>query len=41
MDVKKQITQEYLQQGCEYRQLQAKYVISRTTFVVIGHTLFF
>jgi transposase-like protein len=31
MDLKEQIIQEYLQQGCGYRKLQAKYGISRTT----------
>jgi hypothetical protein len=30
MDLKEQIIQEYLQQGCGYRKLQAKYGISRT-----------
>ena len=31
MDLKEQIIQEYLQQGCGYRKLQDKYGISRTT----------
>jgi len=31
MDLKEQIIQEYLQQGCGYRKLQSKYGISRTT----------
>lgn len=31
MDIKEQIIQEYLQQGCGYRKLQDKYGISRTT----------
>lgn len=31
MDLKEQIIQEYLQQGCGYRKLQAKYGIGRTT----------
>jgi transposase-like protein len=31
MDQKEQIIQEYLNTGCGYRQLQAKYGISRTT----------
>jgi transposase-like protein len=31
MDLKEQIIQEYLQQGCGYRSLQDKYGISRTT----------
>ena len=31
MDLKDQIIQEYLQQGCGYRNLQDKYGISRTT----------
>jgi transposase-like protein len=31
MDLKEQIIQEYLQQGCGYRKLQNKYGISRTT----------
>ena len=31
MDIKEQIILEYLQQGCGYRKLQAKYGISRTT----------
>lgn len=31
MDQKDQIIQEYLNTGCGYRQLQAKYGISRTT----------
>src|SRR5258705_13953282 len=31
MDLKEQIIQEYLQQGCGYRKLQAKHGISRTT----------
>ncbi|HXP52291.1 MAG TPA: helix-turn-helix domain-containing protein [Bacteroidia bacterium] len=31
MDLKEQIIREYLEQGCGYRKLQAKYGISRTT----------
>lgn len=31
MDLKEQIIKEYLEQGCGYRKLQAKYGISRTT----------
>jgi len=31
MDLKDQIILEYLEQGCGYRKLQAKYGISRTT----------
>lgn len=31
MDFKEQIIQEYLEQGCGYRKLQAKYGIGRTT----------
>jgi transposase-like protein len=31
MDIKNQIIQEYLNTGCGYRKLQAKYGISRTT----------
>lgn len=31
MDLKNQIIQEYLTQGCGFRQLAAKYGISRTT----------
>jgi transposase-like protein len=31
MDLKEQIINEYLEQGCGYRKLQAKYGISRTT----------
>ena len=31
MDLKEQIIQEDLQQGCGYRKLQDKYGISRTT----------
>ncbi len=31
MDLKKQIIQEYLTQGCGFRKLAAKYGISRTT----------
>jgi transposase-like protein len=31
MDIKNQIIQEYLNKGCGYRKLQAKYGISRTT----------
>ena len=31
MDLKEQIILEYLQQGCGYRTLQAKYGVSRTT----------
>ena len=31
MDLKDQIIQEYLTQGCGYRMLQAKYGISRTS----------
>jgi hypothetical protein len=31
MDLKEQIIQEYLQQGCGYRKLQDKYGIGRTT----------
>jgi transposase-like protein len=31
MDIKDQIIQEYLNTGCGYRKLQAKYGISRTT----------
>jgi len=31
MDLKEQIILEYLEQGCGYRKLQAKYGISRTT----------
>jgi transposase-like protein len=31
MDLKDQIIREYLEQGCGYRKLQAKYGISRTT----------
>lgn len=31
MDLKDQIIKEYLEQGCGYRMLQAKYGISRTT----------
>jgi transposase-like protein len=31
MDIKEQIILEYLEQGCGYRKLQAKYGISRTT----------
>jgi transposase-like protein len=31
MDLKEQIIKEYLEQGCGYRMLQAKYGISRTT----------
>jgi transposase-like protein len=31
MDLKNQIIQEYLQQGCGYRKLQEKYGIGRTT----------
>ena len=31
MDLKEQIILEYLDQGCGYRKLQAKYGISRTT----------
>ena len=31
MDLKDQIIQEYLTQGCGYRMLQAKYGISKTT----------
>lgn len=31
MDLKEQIIQEYLRQGCGYRKLQDKYGISRTT----------
>lgn len=31
MDIKNQIIQEYLAQGCGFRQLAAKYGISRTT----------
>lgn len=31
MDLKEQIIREYLDQGCGYRSLQAKYGISRTT----------
>jgi Trp operon repressor len=31
MELKEQIIQEYLNTGCGYRKLQAKYGISRTT----------
>jgi transposase-like protein len=31
MDIKNQIIEEYLNTGCGYRKLQAKYGISRTT----------
>ncbi|MBL0132712.1 MAG: helix-turn-helix domain-containing protein [Chitinophagaceae bacterium] len=31
MDLKEQIIKEYLEQGCGYRKLQAKYGIGRTT----------
>ena len=31
MDLKTQIIQEYLNTGCGYRELQAKYGVSRTT----------
>jgi len=31
MDLKDQIIREYLEQGCGYRKLQAKYGIGRTT----------
>ena len=31
MDLKEQVIKEYLEQGCGYRKLQAKYGISRTT----------
>ena len=31
MDLEERIIQEYLQQGCGYRELQDKYGISRTT----------
>ncbi len=31
MDIKEQIIQEYLNTGCGYRKLQAKYGIGRTT----------
>lgn len=31
MDLKEQIIQEYLQQGCGYRKLEQKYGVSRTT----------
>ena len=31
MDLKEQVIQEYLRQGCGYRKLQDKYGISRTT----------
>jgi transposase-like protein len=31
MDLKEQIILEYLEQGCGYRKLPAKYGISRTT----------
>jgi hypothetical protein len=35
MDLKEQIVQEYLEQGCRYLKLQAKYYFSRIT---IGNT---
>ena len=34
MDLKEQIILEYLEQGCGYRKLQAKYGIGRTTIWV-------